>query len=676
MSVGGDSSFGLRAITGSAVGTNNFYQVVGGSTFLSIVTFENQRVCIDRENSMPVTFIESHNLNKVEEKGAGRAIAVHVGEGKAHLGFVVSIQVMAGNVTLFYQRWTGGTNDALVPLVCLLPENATWEDSYQHHFAPENFTFSLDSKRAGWPIVKFLNQICGPRPGGSQRVLAEGLRNEIDGCTQCSSQGPDVFLPIRLWSDYKPIACLASAKKCIWSSAGTKLKVITPLAPPPRKLNGRSRKRQKRLAQFAQEVYMPYDGISQPVVFVENLECTSKFGLFAVPYLLKSSPGDGVGDVYFGLLEKVQLNKLFSFSDLLLPAEHDDMLKKLQTTEMKLHCLDLRNYPAGVRFCTVNKKNFTDLRRLPGIKDLVASDGMVSRDCCMLSSFLGGNEELPAEAVMVSRWCGWPYEQDVSVDVADLFVSAYKTGFGSRKCTKVIGLNLYQGVHQGESATADMTRGPGEGVNHQYYRQEYTDLLLPVCETILSTLTTAAKNHARALDPIVYRLLMMSQDEDPVLGVCRRKILTMGRLAKCLGFANSPHSDRLDFYGVPEQKQFIAFFTRFLLDPPSSRNRTCAEYLQRWVHQYGGFCRPTTCGYVFLGSLKGDTSKIEIFQYFILEGLGFAVRFMSESLHHFYGKMFAHNTAVCVAIGSDGRVSYRSNPSNSETFLVFGWGGS
>jgi hypothetical protein len=130
---------------------------------------------------MPVTFIECDNLHEVKNKGAGKAIAVHVGEDKAHLGFVVSIQVTAGNVTLFYQRWNGDTNDASIPFVCLLTENQTWEDNHNHHFVSESFTFSLESKQRDWPKVKFLNQICGPRPGGIQRVPAIGLRNRKDG---------------------------------------------------------------------------------------------------------------------------------------------------------------------------------------------------------------------------------------------------------------------------------------------------------------------------------------------------------------------------------------------------------------------------------------------------------------------------------------------------------------
>jgi hypothetical protein len=681
---------GLAAIAGSAVGTNCFYQVVPGSCVLSVLKVESQRVCMDSPNTMPVTFIECHNLQAVKDKGAGKVIAIHEGEDKAHLGFVVSIDVSGRKLTLFYQRWCGSTTHAGVPLVCLIPENETWDDSYQHHFVSETFTYSLNDNRGGWPRVKFLNQICGPRPGGGCVALASGLVNPKDGGIQCSSLGPDFFLPFKhLPSDSKPLACSSSAHKCFMPRVDTTSKV-TPFPPKPFKVSS-SRKKRKMMqdcdAPFAKEGYQSFDIHAQTAVFVENLasnkdgifdalsnECTTKLGLFYVPYLERACPV--VGDVCFGLLSKVSLQELFSFSDQLLPAQHDVKVSELQTTEIILHSIDLQDHPAGVRFCTVDPRDFTDLRSQPSMDFIEPSSSRVCQGSLISTGFIGRNEELPAEAVMVSRWCGWPNEEhEIGNETAEFFVSAYKNGFGSRKCTQVIGLNVYQGKHQGEIATPDLTRGPGEGVNHQYYRKVYTDILLPQCETIVSKLAREAMTMGRSLDPIVYRLLAMSQDEDPVLGVCRRKILTMGLLAKCLGFANSPHTDHFDFYPASDQQKFIESF-RSYLEAPQLRNRVCASYLKRWVDQYNGFCRPTTCGYVFSGSLKGDASRVQIFQYFLLEGLGFAVRFMSEIIHHFYGDLFSHNTAVCVAIGSDGMVSYKSNPSNFESFRVFAWGGS
>jgi hypothetical protein len=130
----GDTSVGLTSITKPAAGTNNCYQVVAGSALLSIVTFKNQRVRIDKDKLLPATFIECHNLHKVKDNGFGLAIAIHVGDNKAELGFVVSIQVTMSMVTLYYQCSTGGTNAAGVPSLCLVPETNTWEAYYKHHF--------------------------------------------------------------------------------------------------------------------------------------------------------------------------------------------------------------------------------------------------------------------------------------------------------------------------------------------------------------------------------------------------------------------------------------------------------------------------------------------------------------------------------------------------------------
>jgi hypothetical protein len=181
------------------------------------------------QNTMPgVTFTVCPNLQDVKNNGGGRAIAVHDGED-TYLGFVVSTRVMNGHVTLFYQRWIGGTNDAGVPLFCLFPPMATWEGSYESHFVSDSVTFALDSRRTGWPKVRFLNQICGPRPGG--RSLADGLQNDVDGGTQCSRAGPDQMLPFsRLPSDFKPIASIPGASMDLFCNSEIKLKA-SPLSP-------------------------------------------------------------------------------------------------------------------------------------------------------------------------------------------------------------------------------------------------------------------------------------------------------------------------------------------------------------------------------------------------------------------------------------------------------------
>jgi hypothetical protein len=674
---------GVVPIQGSATGTNSFFQVAPGSSSLHVVPVERSRVRIDETTWCPTTFIPCRNLQTVKDNGCGRAFAFHhPGDDEAHLGFIVQLTVVDNIVTLFYQRWCG-PQESGVPAFCLVPPNSTWDDSYSCHFVSDMFTYRLDSRRKLWPVIIFLNQICGPRPGGLP--LATGLENAKDGGSQCSKEGPDFLLPFhRLPSDYKPIACFSRAFMTRSNLRADIKRKDFEFVPRPFFHSKKSRKEHKDFAEFGRKTFASLDSFPQAVFLVEKTPLIKVGGskkkrsrndsrLFSVPYLETGSKAL----VRFGLLDKPNLNKLMSFSDQLSPLEHDLKVMELQTREIVLNCIDLSAHPAGVRICTCSGNELEKLQREDEddvLKFLPSTDKMLPRTCCM-EGFEGGNEKLPGDAVMVSRWCQWPYDlEHVDVATSELFVSAYKSGFGSRISTEVIGLNLYQGTRQGEMATPDLTRGPGEGQNHQYYRKDYSDVLLPQCESILSTLTTIAKNLARVLDPIVYRLLMMNEYDHPVLGVCRRKILTMGLLANCLGFANTSHSDHHDFYPPATQDRFKNFFQKYL-SSKTLQNKICAEYLQRWVDQYGGFCRPTTCGYLFSGALKGDQSKIEIIQYFVMEGLGLAVRFLGETVHHFYGHLFTHNTAVCVAIGSDGKVSYRSDPAKSETFRVFAWGG-
>jgi hypothetical protein len=141
---------------------------------------------------------------------------------------------------------------------------------------------------------------------------------------------------------------------------------------------------------------------------------TTNLGLFAVPYLERNCPA---GYIVFGLLDRPNLHKLFSHSKQLFPSEHNEMVKRLQTAEIKLHAFDLRDHPAGVRFCTVDDTEFTKLgngeKKLPNhepFQFLPSLPGMADSGIFMLKSFVGGNEKLPCNAVALSFWNSWPFQ--------------------------------------------------------------------------------------------------------------------------------------------------------------------------------------------------------------------------------------------------------------------------
>jgi hypothetical protein len=73
----------------------------------------------------------------------------------------------------------------------------------------------------------------------------------------------------------------------------------------------------------------------------------------------------------------------------------------------------------------------------------------------------------------------------------------------------------------------------------------------------------------------------------------------------------------------------------------------------------------TTCVYQFVGQVESD----EVLCFFLLDGLGTAVRMNSHICHMFFGHLFSHRTALPIII-RDGKVVYKD-----QNFQVFAWGG-
>jgi hypothetical protein len=186
----------LTAIHSSAVGTNHVYQTVAGSCHLLSFPIQRERVrMVNRPQG--AIFIENHNFNCVKDKNAGRVIAIH-DEIEDVVHFVVATQVTEqASVSMFYQRWTGGTDRFGLPLFCLSSKDDTWENFYQKHFESECLQLSFDRKNS-FKSVQFCNQIFRRRAGNVP--LAADITNLKDGGIQCSSHGPDAMLPlIRHW---------------------------------------------------------------------------------------------------------------------------------------------------------------------------------------------------------------------------------------------------------------------------------------------------------------------------------------------------------------------------------------------------------------------------------------------------------------------------------------------
>jgi hypothetical protein len=108
---------------------------------------------------------------------------------------------------------------------------------------------------------------------------------------------------------------------------------------------------------------------------------------------------------------------------------------------------------------------------------------------------------------------------------------------------------------------------------------------------------------------------------------------------------------------------------RQLLEPhlgsPDIHVQKAVDYLQRWI-DWGPMGMSTTCVYQFVGhQIKRD----EVISYFLLDGLGIAMRMNSHLCHMFFGHLFSHRTALPIIV-RDGKTH-----SKDPHFQVFEWGG-
>jgi hypothetical protein len=139
--------------------------------------------------------------------------------------------------------------------------------------------------------------------------------------------------------------------------------------------------------------------------------------------------------------------------------------------------------------------------------------------------------------------------------------------------------------------------------------------------------------------------------------VCRRKILTMGLLSEMSGFCRFVTHFIL-ISTVYATVKIHPEFPEPLSGGSRHRRQALLRGMRRWVDRYEGFCRPPPAVYVFTGWIaKRVISRDQNFQYSIGRPW-FAVRFVLETVHHFY-RVNLLTLQSCCHPGSDSTVSYK-----------------
>ena len=109
------------------------------------------------------------------------------------------------------------------------------------------------------------------------------------------------------------------------------------------------------------------------------------------------------------------------------------------------------------------------------------------------------------------------------------------------------------------------------------------------------------------------------------------------------GFCNTNHRDKKDWHkGITDACK--ARINSEKEDPKSMYEKERQKYAQHLLSNVG-LGMPTTCGYYLIYN-ENDFDEEKFVGYFMMPGLGCAVRLRSSYYNHFHGYSFDHFTAV------------------------------
>ena len=195
-----------------------------------------------------------------------------------------------------------------------------------------------------------------------------------------------------------------------------------------------------------------------------------------------------------------------------------------------------------------------------------------------------------------------------------------------------------------------------DALDHQYYSKDWDPTLLPLVTKHRNQLIDCATRITYFVDPMHRRLLDLAtgafdrgETNREYRGYARISIMT-------LDFANTNHADD------DNKNKFLATvcdlrMKRSCVVTPTQHERNRLIYAQKQV-QHFGLGMPTTCGYYLYVDSNSMFSADNFFQYFVMSGLGCAIKLHSNYYHHFHAYVFDHQTSVPLVI-KDGCVFFK-----------------
>ncbi|GKY90495.1 hypothetical protein MPSEU_000023300 [Mayamaea pseudoterrestris] len=370
---------------------------------------------------------------------------------------------------------------------------------------------------------------------------------------------------------------------------------------------------------------------------------TTEVELHAVPLLGKKNRGK------FGLVDATGLKKLADKSGRRKVQCHNKMVVELAEQVIELKVIDTANSPGGVQI-------ILEPCEAANVPYDVDDSNDVSVNIC------------DCTGVKVVEW-GQLSAAISQIDPMLFNLFRFTFGnimFGGRKASAIVGQNGY--FSRRLSGIAGPTPLQYSAKDHQYHRQHWKDFFVPACNVATNSLESMTIAASSAMDPKVtaflQELAIGSRTQRKALGINAIKILTTGILKKWISFANTSHIDKNDkLLEVLKEK---AEHLLSEMEKDTSNHLVYKYLLQMDAMFFNGISMPTHCAYAFAGAFP---KSWKLYQYFLYDGLGVAVRFTKGWTQQFYGAEIAHNTAVTVAVDGNDMVHFHTNKA-----VVVAWG--
>jgi hypothetical protein len=591
------------------------------------------------ENSKKIHYIECRNLHCIPRMGKKCAIAIFY-DDIWHLGMIAALPLK--DDLLHYFEWIGGEFENL-------PSNARWQD-YMKYFVFKSL------KNA---TVVFLNQINGCMAGN--RSIKQDLINKVDKGVQHSLLGCDLLIPDYVVIPYKNYFSTTTIHAPLFSVTETLPSLFKPYC--------NNQLKRKRIARHFSNKSTRKDHV-HTIIYVQDIpSLRTKVdkshaiggGIIPVPFLMEKNKSK------FAYLHVDDIKKLKknihgrSFED------HDNFLHNNNCGIETLLILDEHSFKHHLSIHLI--PNMIEAELLQKCHVLQASSPVI-----VTEEFDSVQEQCAfvKGSVEVSTWvrCKEANHHDVTRDEVDVYFKAYSyVGYGNRNTVKSVGFSKFLGLkNEGNRSMPTPVAGPGTLSDVQYHRARYNPLYQAVAEKSSNVLAAAAESTSRALDVNIHSILPNHKCPpgygNNILGTCHKKIITSGVPNKWLGYACCQHVDTVDKY-KGEKKIAVTKMKESLKGSPLCYDKKIENYIKSF-EQFGPFGRKTTCVYQFIGKESNKECKVII--YFLMQGLGIAVKFDSHLCHSFFGYLFTHCTALPVIV-VDGRVYY-----HHEEIVIFAWG--